>query len=132
MEERWNCQLYFNRKGEAASNIPLGFPQLADACGLAPYLSQDFMKWFEAMFNYRNFMFHGGFEWTVHSREKFTEIIEAKGWERFFTCSTSGDKPWIYYLTNETIADMPDMIGKMLDDLGRFAKDLPFELISKP
>lgn len=131
-EDRWNCQLYFNRNGQASSNIPLGFPQLAQACGLARYLSAEFLTWFKAMFNYRNFMFHGGFEWSVGNRQLFTEMIEKEeGWQQFFTCSTSGGEPWIYYLSNETIDDMPDRVGKMLDELGQFAKELPFELISK-
>lgn len=126
------CQLHFKRDNEAKNNIPDGFPQLAEACGLARYLSADFMTWFKAMFHYRNFMFHGGFEWSVGNREKFTKIIEKEGWQQFFTCSTSGGDPWIYYLTNETIEEMPDRVGGMLDDLGRFAKELPFELVSQP
>ncbi|MGO8477517.1 hypothetical protein ACC739_36690, partial [Rhizobium ruizarguesonis] len=48
------------------------------ACGLARYLSADFMVLFKAMFNYRNFMFHGGFEWSVGNRQLFTELIEKK------------------------------------------------------
>lgn len=130
-EQRWNCQFHFNDKNEAKNNLPLGFPQLAQACGLARYLSVDFMTWFKAMFNYRNFMFHGGFEWSVRNRRKFANMIEKEGWQQFFTCSTSGGEPWIYYLTNETIDDMPDRVGKMLDELGQFAKELPFELISQ-
>lgn len=131
-EDRWNCQLKFSRDNEVKNNIPDGFLQLAEACGLARYLSADFMTWFKAMFNYRNFMFHGGFEWTVSNRRKFANMIEKEGWQQFFTCSTSGGEPWIYYLTNETIDDMPDRVGKMLDELGQFAKELPFKLISQP
>lgn len=131
-ELRWNCQFYFNDQNEAKNNIPLGFPQLAEACGLARHLTSDFLTWSKAMFNYRNFMFHGGFEWSVGNRQKFTELIEKEGWHQFFTCSTSRGEPWIYYLTNETIDAMPDRVEKMLDGLGQFAKELPFELISQP
>jgi len=131
-ELRWNCQFHLNDKNEAKNNIPLGFPQLAEACGLAQHLSSDFLTWFKAMFNYRNFMFHGGFEWSVGNRQKFMEMIEKEGWQQFFTCSTYGGEPWIYYLSNETIDGMPDRVGTMLDELGQFAKELPFELTSQP
>lgn len=62
------------------------------------------------------------------SRQCLANAIEREGWQQFFTCSTSGGLP--YYLTNETIEDMPDKVGKMLDELGQFAKDLPFDLVA--
>ena len=73
-----------------------------------------------------------GFEWSVGNRQLFTEMIEKEGWQQFFTCSTSGGEPWIYYLTNETIDGAPDRVGSMLDELVQFVKELPFELISQP
>jgi hypothetical protein len=129
-EVRWNCQIKITNNYEVRHNIFDGFPQLAEACGLDRYLSADFMAWFKAMFNYRNYMFDGGFEWSVGNRQKFAKMIEREGWQRFFNCSTSGEMPWIYYLTDETINDMPDRVGKMLDELGQFAKNLPFDLIA--
>ncbi|UFW64428.1 hypothetical protein RlegWSM1455_23560 [Rhizobium laguerreae] len=131
-EDRWNCQFYFNGKKEAKNNIILGLPQLAGACGLDKFLSQDFMVWFEAMFTYRNFMFHGGFEWTIERRDFFEKEIEKKGWDQFFTCSTTDRRPWIYYIKDEAIVALPTMVESMLDGLGRFAKSLPSELTSKP
>jgi hypothetical protein len=115
-EPRWNCQFHFNNKNEAKNNIPLGIPQLAEACGLAQHLTSDFMTWFKAMFNYRDFMFHGGFEWSVGNRRKFTQLIEKEGWKQFFTCSTSRGEPWIYYLTNETI----DILANLGERNGEF------------
>ncbi len=129
---RWNCQVYFDSKKEAKSNIILGLPQLAEASGLDQFLPADFMTWFEAMFTYRNFMFHGGFEWALERREFFEKEIEKKGWDQFFTCSKSNDRPWIYYITNEAIDALPTIVEDMLDSLGRFAKSLPSELISDP
>lgn len=129
---RWNCQFYFDSSKEAKNNVILGLPQLAAACGLDKFLSPDFMTWFEAMFTYRNFMFHGGFEWTIDRREFFEKEVEKKRWVRFFICSTTNGRPWIYYIKNEAIDALPAMVENMLDSLGRFAKSLPFELISEP
>ncbi len=129
---RWNCQFYFNGKGEASNNIILGLPQLAAACGLDKYLSEDFLTWFEAMFTYRNFMFHGGFEWAIERRQLFEMEVENKGWTSFFNCSTTNERPWIYYIENKAIDALPSMVEDMLDSLGRFARTLPFELTSEP
>ncbi|MBY3097541.1 hypothetical protein [Rhizobium laguerreae] len=131
-EARWNCQFYFDSEKKAKNNIILGLPQLAGACGLDKFLSQDFLNWFEAMFMYRNFMFHGGFEWTIERRESFEKQIEKKGWDRVFTCSTTNHRPWIYYIKDEAIVALPTMVEDMLDSLGRFTKSLPSELTSKP
>ncbi|TBE02316.1 hypothetical protein [Rhizobium ruizarguesonis] len=129
---RWNCQFYYNDKKEEKNNIILGMPQLAGACGLDKFLSQEFMSWFEAMFTYRNSMFHGGFEWTVDRRELFEKSVEKNGWDRFFSCSTTNGRPWIYYIKDEAIDALPTMVENMLDSLGRFTKSLPVELTSKP
>ncbi|MUZ64365.1 hypothetical protein [Agrobacterium vitis] len=129
-KERWNCQFYFNKKKQAKNNIFQGLPQLAAACGLDRFLSQDFMSWFEAMFVYRNFMFHGGFEWTIERRDFFEQEIEKNSWGKLFTCSTSNGRPWIFYLEDEAILAMPSMVEEMLDSLGRFTKALPSELTS--
>ncbi|MGO4569065.1 hypothetical protein AB4Z52_29460 [Rhizobium sp. 2YAF20] len=130
-ESRWNCQFYFDSKKQAKNNIISGLAQLAAACGLDRFLSQDFMTWFEAMFTYRNFMFHGGFEWTIERRTIFEKEIEKKGWELFFTCSTTNGRPWVYYIRDEAIDALPTMVENMLDSLGLFAKSLPVGLTSK-
>ncbi|MGO6939471.1 hypothetical protein [Rhizobium johnstonii] len=117
---RWNCQFHFNSKKEASNNIILGLPQLAEACGLDKFLSKDFMSWFEALFVYRNYMFHGGFEWTIERRELFEANVEKNGWDQWFTCSTSNYRPWIYYIRDEAIVAMPTMVEDMLSSLERF------------
>jgi hypothetical protein len=129
-EARWNCQYYFDSKKTAHNDIFRGVPQLSAACGLDKFLSRDFMTWFAAMFRYRNFMFHGGFEWSLERRNHFAAEIEKNGWEKFFTCSTVNDRPWIYYLQDEAILAMPSMVEEMLDSLGCFTKALPSELTS--
>jgi hypothetical protein len=77
-------------------------------------------------------MFHGGFEWTIERRDFFEKESQKKGWDRFFTCSTTNDRPWIYYINNEAIVAFPTMVESMLDSLGRFTKSLPSALTSDP
>lgn len=128
---RWNCQVYYDKDGKPNNNIILGFPQLSAASGLDAFVSPEFLTWFEAMFTYRNFMFHGGFEWSLDRRQAFQETIDTKKWDEFFTCSTSNGSRWIFYVAADAINRMPGMVEIMLDSLAAFAKSLPFELVSE-
>ena len=127
--ERWNCQWYFGR-GEPRHDIISGLPQICEATGLSSYLEPDIMDWLAAMLSYRNRMFHGGFEWSLGQRDQFDILIATKKWENYFQSARTNDKPWIFYLRDEVINDMPRRMELILDGFGRFAKDLPFELVS--
>lgn len=127
--ERWNCQWYFGRD-EARNDIISGLPQLSEASGLSPYLEPDTMDWIAAILSYRNRMFHGGFEWSLAQRDQFERLIAARSWDKYFQSARTNDNPWIFYLRDEVIDDMPRRMESLLDSFGRFAKDLPFELIS--
>lgn len=127
--ERWNCQWYFGRD-EPRNDIISGLPQLSEASGLAPHLEPDMMDWLVAMLSYRNRMFHGGFEWSLEQRDQFERLIAERKWEKYFQSARTNDKPWIFYLRDEVIDDMPRRMESILDSFGRFAKALPCELIS--
>lgn len=127
--ERWNCQWYFGRD-KARNDIISGLPQISEASGLSTYLEPDMMEWLAAMVSYRNRMFHGGFEWSLAQRDQFEALIAARNWDKYFQSARTNDKPWIFYLRDEVIDDMPRRMEAILDSFGRFAKDLPFELIS--
>lgn len=130
-EQRWNCQFYFGSDG-AKPDIISGIRQISAATGLTAYMPDGAPDWLDAMLTYRNKMFHGGFEWSLDQRDQFEEQIAQRKWERFFNSARSGHKPWIFYLQDGVIAQMPAMVEGILDSLGRFAKELPFELISRP
>lgn len=127
--ERWNCQWYFDRD-EPRNDIISGLPQLSEAVGLSTYLEPDTMDWIAAMLSYRNRMFHGGFEWSLPQRDQFERLIAARNWDKYFQWALTNDKPWIFYLRDEVIDAMPRRMESILGGFGRFAKDLPFELVS--
>ena len=127
--ERWNCQWYFDA-GKPRNDIISGLPQLSEAVGLSAYLEPDTMNWIAAMLSYRNRMFHGGFEWSLPQRDQFERLIAARDWDKYFQSARTNDKPWIFYLRDEVIDDMPRRMESILGAFGRFAKDLPFELVS--
>lgn len=127
--ECWNCQWYFGHD-EVRNDIISGLPQLSEGVGLSAYLEPDTTDWIAAMLSYRNRMFHCGFEWSFPQRDQFERLIEARDWEKYFQSARSNDKPWIFYLRDEVIDDMPRRMESILGGFGRFAKDLPLELIS--
>jgi hypothetical protein len=127
--QRWNCQWYFGRC-KRRNDIISGIAQLSEATGLSVYLPSDMMDWIAAMLTYRNRMFHGGIEWSLKQREEFETLIARRQWEKYFQSARIDDKPWIFYLRNEMIEEMPKRLESILDGFGRFAKDLPFELAS--
>lgn len=126
---RWNCQWRFGRRGPK-QDITVGLPQLSEAAGLTPFLPEGMMDWIVALLTYRNRMFHGGLEWSIEQRDQFEKLIEERGWDRYFTSARSSDRPWIFYLRDEIMDDMPNQMGALLDGFGRFARSLPHELVS--
>ena len=128
--QRWNCQVYFAEAGEVRQDIISGIQQISAATGLVRYLAADTANWIDAMLTYRNKMFHGGFEWSLAQRDQFEKQIAERKWEHFFQSATTDGKPWIFYIRDEVIAEMPKRMEGILDGMGRFAKALPFELVS--
>lgn len=128
--ERWNCQVYFGEDGKAHQDIIRGIRQITVASGLAGHLPEGAANWIDAMLTYRNKMFHGGFEWSLAQRDQFNQQIAERQWGDLFQSATSDHKPWIFYIRDEVIAEMPKQIEGILDGMGRFAKALPFELVS--
>jgi hypothetical protein len=72
--------------------------QLAKVIDLKKHLPDGLTKTIEALFDYRNFMFHNGFEWPKAQCEEFDEHIEKRDWQAWFSKATRGDAPWIFYI----------------------------------
>ncbi|PJO47203.1 hypothetical protein [Brucella pituitosa] len=128
---RWNAQWCFKSDPKANSNdLISGLRQISDATRLSEHMDTTTWQWIKAMLSYRNYMFHNGFEWPVDKRTEFQKRIESEGWGQYFSCSKTSDKPWIFYLEQETIALMPDEMLKILDGIASFIKGLPTEITS--
>lgn len=121
--EKWNCQFVFGKNGRK-KNLVEGVLQLADAVGLLDYLPDDLKPTLEALFSYRNKMFHLGFEWPIEEREKFQkQLAQTDNWPSdWFTTATSDHKPWIFYLTDTFIQHCLTTIDGVLGGVGAFAR----------
>jgi len=118
----WNPHYVFGRK-RGSRDIARGVVQLADSTGLLPLLPGDFAMVADALFTYRNRMFHHGFEWPKPERAKFEELIVERGWPPdWFSRSTSGGEPWIIYMSDTLIRHSLALIDAILEGIGIFVQ----------
>jgi hypothetical protein len=120
-EQQWDCHYVYNKNGRREKNLVEGILQLAEAVGLCTYLPTDLKPTLEALFEYRNKMFHLGFEWPASVRRSFHTRMQA--WPPdWFSIATSGEKPWIFYLTDTYITHCLTTIDNVLTGVGTFAR----------
>jgi hypothetical protein len=121
--ELWNPQIYFpGGKNEAPStNLILGIPQLAKETGLIADLPEDYAKVVGALFTYRNFMFHNGFEWRDDYRAKFDEASSTWPAE-WFDRSRRDKRTWIVYMSNDFVQRCLGFVDEVLVAAGKFAR----------
>lgn len=102
-------------------DVARGIPQLADAVGLSPYLPQDLATTLLALTAYRNKMFHCGFEWPISDRSKFAGRIASSEWPAgWFSSSTSGGEPWVFYMTDLFVKHCLNLIEQVIVGVGAF------------
>ena len=102
-------------------HVVKGIRQLAESTGLMAYLPDSLFKTLSALFEYRNRMFHHGFEWPIDERDKFASSILQNQWPpNWFTQSSSGGKPWIFYMSPEFVQHCLATVDQVLDGVGRY------------
>ncbi|MDZ4855268.1 MAG: hypothetical protein SGJ26_10515 [Nitrospirota bacterium] len=125
---QWDCHK-FVVGDRVQTDLVRGILQLADAVGLTDRLPADLKSTLSALFSYRNKMFHHGFEWPVEERERFAKHMRDESWPSdWIIKSTTGDKPWIFYLSDKFIEHCLATVNQVLDAIGSFVRD---ELFSK-
>ena len=108
-------------RGKGHRSVVEGIKCHSTSNRLEPFLPDGYAKTLSALFAYRNKMFHNGFEWPMKEREKFSEEIQKRGWPpEWFKKSTSGDQPWIFYMSAEFIQHCLDTIDQALEGVGAY------------
>lgn len=121
-EDQWDCHFVWS-KGRRSENLVEGIMQLADAVGLKPHLPGDLQLTLQALFEYRNKMFHCGFEWSLHERHKFAKrIADAKWPADWFATATSGGEPWVFYMTDAFVQRVIEMLDQVICGIGTYCK----------
>ncbi|MDE0176182.1 MAG: hypothetical protein OYH76_11635 [Defluviicoccus sp.] len=119
-DDFWNPHYVFEG-GHRRRDIVKGIIQLSESIGLTVYLPESLPNTLSALFEYRNKMFHNGFEWPMVEREKFGNSIRQNQWpSEWFSQSTSGGKPWIFYMSPEFIQHCLAAIDEVLNGVGEY------------
>mgnify|MGYP006283963695 FL=1 len=119
-EDQWDCHFVW-RSGRRRNSLVEGIAQLADAVDLTPHLPRDCGLVLQAMFEYRNKMFHHGFEWPIDERHRFAKRIDESGWPSdWFARATSGDAPWVFYMTAPFIGRCVELVEGVIEGIGAY------------
>lgn len=123
VKDQWDCHFVWE-KGRRNKDLVKGILQLAEAVELTPYLPDDLEPTLQALFGYRNKMFHCGFEWPVEERQRFAKRIDESGWPvDWFVTATTGGEPWIFYLTDIFTSHCFDLVESVIEGLGAYARE---------
>lgn len=114
----WDCSSALRGGGIAA-----GIIQLAKATGLFPELPNKIAPTIAALFEYRNFVFHNGFEWPLAKRDEFERLMASRNWPPdWFTRATSDDKLWVLYLSDAFVVHSMEMLPEVIEGLGIYVR----------
>ncbi|MCE2486271.1 MAG: hypothetical protein J4F42_12205 [Desulfurellaceae bacterium] len=110
-----------------------GIFQIAGSIGLEPFLPKDSQKTLEALFLYRNRMFHDGLEWPEKMRTKFRDMIQKEDWpEEWFPPTSKNGEPLLFSMSTEFIQHCLRTIDGILDGVGAYARSRGSEKNSVP
>lgn len=121
-EDQWDCHYYWSN-GRRSKNLVSGIIQLSEALQLMSHLPANLEQMLEALFEYRNKMFHCGFEWPVDERQRFAKRIRDRKWPaNWFAQATRGGLPWVFYMTDYFIQRCADTIDQVICGVGAYCK----------
>ena len=87
--------------------------------GMQQYMPTTLEPTLEALFAYRNKLFHFGFEWPQEERLKFHRRLSEWPCD-WFGVSTSGGDPWMFYMSTEFIKYCLDTAVQVLTGFARY------------
>ena len=101
-------------RGDIAKNIVKCIE--GDGSGIKQHMPTTLETTLEALFTYRNRMFHFGFEWPSEERRKFNKSLSQ--WPHdWFNAVTSGGEPWMFYMSSIYIIHCLDLAEDVLEGL---------------
>ena len=94
---------------------------LVHQVNIIEFMPDDLKPTLSALFAYRNKMFHHGFEWPQRERRNFdNQLIESDWPEDWFQRATSGEQPWMFYMSPKFIDHCLKQIEKIITGIEEF------------
>ena len=114
------------RKKNKHEGIAKVIPRLAESNGLSQFFPDDYKEVLDALYLYRNKMFHNGFIWPKDKRYKFQTTIKESGWPQNWFKEMSyrdyrekTETPWIFCMSAQFIEHCLRTVEKVLDGYGK-------------
>lgn len=89
--------------------------QLIKALGIETHFPPEHYKVVRALFSYRNYALHNGYEWPSSARDEFNTLVLREGWDDWFTWSTWGEQLWLSSVSDEFISKCVDNSAKVVE-----------------
>lgn len=121
----WNCKYFLNQGGEQKAGIAKGISQLADYLEMtSSWPDPDSLKIrLEALFSFRNSMFHNGIEWPDNELKEFKQKID--NWPPYlFEKATKEEEPYFYFMSERFISECLLDIDPILESIGKVSRKL--------
>ena len=120
VEDQWDCNFVWTG-GHRRKDLVKGIMQLVDAVDMTRYMPNDLEPTLSALFEYRNKMFHHGFEWPLEERRRFNKRLNESGWPPdWFSKATSDGKPWVFYMSSVFIEHCLVRTAQIITGIGGF------------
>ena len=114
----------FERMGEELPrvNLAMNILKLVEKKELMPYMPDELAPTLEALFRYRNNLFHSGFEWPEHIRQQFKDATHQwpNGW---FDEATQDSDPWMFSMSSTFIKHCVRVAEEVTNGLQDFLID---------
>ena len=95
-------------------DIMRGFKQLITSLELAAYFPDGMYDTLNALFRFRNFALHQGYEWPRDARARFAQLIDTEKWGDWFSVATWGDELWMFYTKDAFVTASLDLFDNLL------------------
>lgn len=107
--EFWSPSRYVSRKEDeddkTKDNIYDGMVQLLTALGIKDRFKEPFPQVVQALFAYRNYALHSGYEGSVERRNQFKKRITDNGWDEWFEWTTVDNEPWLVTMSDKFVEE---------------------------
>lgn len=118
---QWDCSYFLETNGNKKRGTAKGIMQICDDIGLIQHLPKDIRILLDVIFEYRNKMFHNGFEWPKAERSEFLQNIQKSNCpSTWYNNATWGNDPWVCYLSQDFINRCINAIEETLDGIGAY------------
>ena len=102
-------------------NLVDNIAKRVEEVGMKAYLPADLEPTLSALFEYRNKMFHGGFEWSPEELKRFERRLDENRWcPDWFSRATVDDEPWMFYMTSSFVDHCLETAERVIKGITQF------------